>query len=268
MAAAAPVQPVRTRGARDGDGTTDLPRVARSERGLEAFRPIRLRKAADEVVVVLIDAIRGGLFQPGDRLPRERDLALRLEVSRATVREAVAVLQQAGAVSVRRGAGGGMFVESVAGLPHLLSVLHGNADTSVRSVLELRRPLELQAAFLSAERATPDEIAVLWDILGRLERLVADDEEFIRLSMEFHVRIATSARNRALADHLNMVFSQSQIVMAQYPVGHTDLQQSLEIHKRIVSAIESKNRKKIIAALDAHFGALEEYLIGTRLQFP
>jgi hypothetical protein len=51
---------------------------------LAHFRPVRLRKAADVVVDILVDAIRNGLYIPGDKLPRERDLAAHLEVSRTT----------------------------------------------------------------------------------------------------------------------------------------------------------------------------------------
>lgn len=238
------------------------------ERRLEAFRPIRLRKAADEVAAVLIDAIRGGLFQPGDRLPRERDLALRLDVGRATVREAVAMLLQARAVTVRRGAGGGIFVASTARLPELLATIHGRPEASVRSVLELRRPLMLQAALLAAERATPAELAVLREILDRLRPLVDEDDEFTRISMQFHVRIAEFARNNALVEALNSLLSQYQVVLAQYPVGHTDLTESLQTHEQVLAALESNSRGKIVTAIDVHFARIEEYLIGTRLQFP
>ena len=50
-----------------------------------AFRPIRQRRAADEVIAVVADAIRSGLYRPGDFLPRQADLAERLQVSRSVV---------------------------------------------------------------------------------------------------------------------------------------------------------------------------------------
>ena len=57
------------------------------DRGLSAFSPIRIRRASDEVLAVLVDAIRGGLYEPGDALPPERDLAERLHISRKVLNE-------------------------------------------------------------------------------------------------------------------------------------------------------------------------------------
>jgi GntR family transcriptional repressor for pyruvate dehydrogenase complex len=242
--------------------------VVVDDRKLQAFRPIRLRKAADEVAVVLVDAIRGGLYAPGQRLPRERDLAARLDVSRATLREAIAVLAQAGAVSVRRGPGGGIFVESPANLGHLLGQLHNRPGDSVRSIMEVRRALELQALLLAAERATAHEIEQLWELVARLETLVHADAEFVALSIQFHLRIAEISKNQTLADFVRQVFAQYELVREKYPVGHIELEWSIEIHKRLVRAIESRDNDEIIAAHDERLGSIEEYLLGERLKFP
>ena len=73
------------------------------DRGLSEFSPIRQRKASDEVLAVLVDAMRGGLYDIGDLLPPERDLAERLNVSRTVLREAIDALRSEGIVTVRRG---------------------------------------------------------------------------------------------------------------------------------------------------------------------
>src|SRR5687767_14011293 len=86
------------------DSAPALRSLARDgDRGLTAFSPITLRKASDEVLAVLVDAIRGGLYEIGDALPPERDLAERLNVSRKVLRDAIDELRQAGIVTVRRG---------------------------------------------------------------------------------------------------------------------------------------------------------------------
>src|SRR5579859_450210 len=102
------------------------------DRGLSAFRPLLMRTAADEVIAVLANAIGGGLYGEGDLLPRERDLAERLGVSRTVVREALAVLRRAGVVTVRRGVAGGTMVASLAALPQVLSNLHGPSSSTLQ----------------------------------------------------------------------------------------------------------------------------------------
>ena len=50
----------------------------------ELFRPLKIRKAVDEVISVIVDALHSGLIQPGERLPREADMAERPSRSRGT----------------------------------------------------------------------------------------------------------------------------------------------------------------------------------------
>lgn len=73
---------------------------------LGAFQAVRPHRASDEVLAMLLDAIRGGLYRPGEHLPTQVELAARLGVSRGVVREAIEVLRRAGIVSVKRGKGG------------------------------------------------------------------------------------------------------------------------------------------------------------------
>src|SRR5438874_9112974 len=74
------------------------------------FRPVRTGNAFEETVERLLQAIRLGVAGPGERLPAERELANRLNISRVTLREAIRALQESGYVESRRGRYGGTFV--------------------------------------------------------------------------------------------------------------------------------------------------------------
>ena len=143
-------------------------RVDNDDRGLSAFRPVRLRKAADEVLAALVDAIRGGLYKSGDLLPRERDLAEQLEVSRTVVRDAIDTLRQAGVLSVRRGRLGGTQVASTNGLVDVLRHMGGQVVSDLRSILEARRTLEISAALLAARRLSEDDFVELGTLVDLL----------------------------------------------------------------------------------------------------
>src|SRR5829696_424572 len=123
--------------ARSGDD--DRARRPSGDRNLHAIRPISLQKAADAVVAVIVDAIRGGLFEPGDLLPSERDLATQLQVSRNVVREGIDTLRREGVVSVRRGVGGGIRVVAVERLSDVVAGLRGKTHDMMRAALEARR---------------------------------------------------------------------------------------------------------------------------------
>src|SRR3954449_9778575 len=81
------------------------------------LRPVRGHHAFESCVEQLATAIRLGVYPRGSALPAERELAERLQVSRATLREAMAALRQAGLVETTRGRGGGTVVTLKPGLP-------------------------------------------------------------------------------------------------------------------------------------------------------
>ena len=138
----------------------------------------------------------------------------------------------------------------------------------MRSLLELRRPLMLQAALLASERAAAQELDELDALRVELEGLVDDADDFTRVSMQLHIRIAELSHNEALVEALNSLLTQYQVALSHYPVGHADLEGSLQTHECLLQAIGSKERRQIAEALDAHLGRIEEYLLGARLRFP
>jgi GntR family transcriptional regulator len=149
----------------------------------------RIGPAAERIRRQLLDQIHGGLVTPGQRLGAERDLAQELGVSRSTVRQALAALEEADEVRRVPGRGGGTFVRSrkverdlskVVGVPALLrsqgmtsgsrvistgivtpdaataTALHLRADELVVDIVRIRladgTPISLEHVRLPAER--------------------------------------------------------------------------------------------------------------------
>src|SRR6187397_1297767 len=117
--------------------------------------------STEQVVSHVRTLIEGGSLTPGDRLPAERDLALRIGVSRPTVRAGLRALGAMGVVQSRHGSG--TYIPD--GPPMLgseplsfLAALHGFTRTEM---YEARRILEVGVAGLAAERATPEQIAAM-----------------------------------------------------------------------------------------------------------
>src|SRR3954453_11842725 len=119
------------------------------ESSLSTFRPLQ---RYEQIAERLPADIRSGLLAPGERLPAERELARSLEVSRASVREALAALQVQGVVETRPRAGTFVAADAPAGsdVPH---------DASPSAVLEARAQLEPAIARLAAQRGQPDPAA-------------------------------------------------------------------------------------------------------------
>src|SRR5918997_4728625 len=106
------------------------------------FTPVRTRRTFEEAAEQIADKVRAGELRVGDKLPGERDLAVRMEISRPTLREAVRVLADAGVLEVRRGPGGGMFVASDVVPVELVRQRSSDRLSEVEPVLEARRLIE------------------------------------------------------------------------------------------------------------------------------
>jgi len=242
------------------------------EQRLGVFQPIRLQKAANEACIAVLDPLRSGVFTVGDRLPREKDLAKRLEVSVHTVSEALAILEQAGIVEQRRGRYGGTYVVSLANVRKVLASIlassdHSRSQAELRDVLELRRPLELQAALLTAERAGEEEMAQLTRIAEALN-LEQSAAEFRATDVQFHLYLGEASHNPRLRDHLRHYFDEYEPIRDRVPLQHFEQEEVAREQRAYLEAILSRDRERVIAATDEHLGGVEELFLGTRLRFP
>jgi DNA-binding FadR family transcriptional regulator len=155
--------------------------------------------------------IRSGAFAPGERLPSERDLARRLEVGRASVREAIGALQLQGVIETRPGSGSFVAPDALERLPPASALPH---DASPADVLEARELIEPAVARLAAERARGD--AECERLLAAMEASSDPADPGARAGWNesdrlFHRQIAVMTGNPVLAgiaDHIAALMDQ------------------------------------------------------------
>lgn len=163
------------------------------------FATVAPARAVDEIAAQVRRMVAQGQLKPGDRLPSERDLAVRLQVSRNTLREALRTLEHAGLVEMRKGASGGAFVRSgshgviVTGLSDLY---HLGAITP-EQLTEARIWISEIVVRVACERATEEDFARLEQNIEAATRADAAGsfDERQRLHREFHVLLARLTRN-------------------------------------------------------------------------
>jgi GntR family transcriptional repressor for pyruvate dehydrogenase complex len=156
-----------------------------------------------------IEKVKGmivsGELRPGDRLPREADLAQRLGLSRNSLREAVRALTLVRILDVRHG--DGTYVTSLEPdvlLDALSFVVDLHQDRSVLYFLQARRVLEAEAAALAAQNIDEEGLAELRRLI-ETSRDCATAEEFVDNDLAFHRRIAVASGNPVLASLLDTV---------------------------------------------------------------
>src|SRR5215468_2213521 len=167
------------------------------------WRPVRGGNAFEITVARLAQAIRLGMVTTGDQLPPERDLAERLQVSRVTLREAIAALRDAGYLQTRRGRAGGTFVvyrdgSLPAAGPDEAAALAREMGDTLHDALDFRRVIEPGAAALAATRTlSASERAHLTACLAAAADRSAPDRRVA--DSRLHLAIATSGRSPSLA---------------------------------------------------------------------
>jgi DNA-binding FadR family transcriptional regulator len=216
---------------------------------------------ADEAINKIKEMIVSGALRPGDRLPKEADLAERLGLSRNSLREAVKALSMIRVLDVRQG--DGTYVTSLE--PHLLLDLLGfvvdfHTDDAVMHFLEVRRLLEPAATALAAQRMSAGDVEKLQAVLDELgadpsiEALVAND-------LEFHRRIAAGAANPVLSsllDGLSGPTTRARIWRGLTQEGAAA--RTHEQHQAIVDAIAARQPELARSWATVHVAGVEEWL--------
>lgn len=229
------------------------------------LKPVKTKRIYEEIAEQIRSLVTDGQLQPGDRLPSERELAERLQVSRASVREALSALEMMGLLEILSGEG--TFIKEVnidsvvAPLAWMLSL---EKDT-VLELLEVRKILETQAVVLAAGRAEMDELAEMREALEEMK----SDLESGRLGdvadHHFHYAIANGTKNKILVRLMNAV---SDTMQKTLKASRTKLYEREEIpmrlyleHLGIFKAIEDKSPKDACELMLKHLqGVEEEYL--------
>ena len=205
--------------------------------------------------------IVAGELQPGDRLPREADLASRLGLSRNSLREAVKALALIRVLEVRQG--DGTYVTSLD--PPLLMetlgfVLDLHQDASVLEFFEVRRILEPAAAARAALRMPDDEIAGMRALLDDLgDDPSADDQ--LACDVEFHRLLAIGSGNRTLAsiiESLRQPTYRARIWRGLTQTGAVN--RSVAEHRSILDAIAAREPEVAQAWATVHIAGVERWL--------
>ena len=208
--------------------------------------PLRTPPAYAAVVERLRRAVALGFVLPGERLPSERTLAERLEVSRVTIREALRLLQGQGLLVTKRGSGGTVVAAGATSIGRLGE----EYKAEVGEVFEYRLAVETMAARLAAQRGSEENIA---ELLSCQESLAASSDvgSFRRADSEFHLTVALMSGNNMLRQSVEdaRAAAFSWLDLRKFHVVH---ESSIQGHAAIINAITRHDPEEAAAAMAAH----------------
>ncbi len=208
-----------------------LPKAARQGR-VSAAIARRIQKAISE-----------GRLVSGEKLPAERDLAKRLDVSRVSVREAYRSLEELGLLQVKRGAEGGAFISDVDHEPvsRSLSLMLRLGRTSHEELTEARLLLEPPVARLAARRANREDLRRLGELVKKQEQAIKGNGNPRRYDLQFHRLIAECSKNLPLIIVMNSVADLELEAISRIDISREVKKHTIDFHRRIVDAIRRRD---------------------------
>ena len=231
-------------------------------RPLHSERDADARPLVGRVIRALREDIRQGGTPAGARIASEAELARRHSVSRAVVREAVAVLRSEGLLDVRRGVGAFVAAQSTEQPP--FADLSVERLSSVIELIELRIGCEPEAAALAAVRRSAAQLEGLLEAHARIGEALAKGQSTRHADYNLHLRIAEATQNRRFIDLMLL----SKAGMVATGPNRSEPESTLlpanahlqEEHGRIVNAILRRDPEEARAAMRAHLeGSRDRY---------
>jgi GntR family transcriptional repressor for pyruvate dehydrogenase complex len=232
--------------------------------------------STEQVITFVRDMIARGELRPGDRLPAERDLSIKLGVSRPTIRAGLRALAAMGVVKSRHGSG--TYIPS--GPPTLgseplrfLAALHGLPR---EEMYEARRVLEVSAAGLAAKRASAEHMAAIAEEVASLFASIEDPQGFLVHDIRFHRAVAAASGNRIVASLVEMVSALYYEQRRETAARATDrnLRDAADLHRSIYQAIRKHDVEQAQTLMSRHllhsaaYQAQEDQPLGLRAARP
>lgn len=212
------------------------------------MEPRRLYQQIADQIRELIDS---GEFQPGSRLPPERELAQRLGVSRPSLREGLIALEIDGSVEIRMGSG--VYVSTELAQPVTRTKSLGESPTEL---MQARAAIEGTTIVLAASRVDDASLETLRSTLQAMRAEIDAGRKPLDQDRQFHVLIAEQSGNSVLARLIADLFDERHSPMsAQFRVKFEDKDTwtfALQEHEAILAALEAKDPLLAQSAMHSH----------------
>lgn len=229
------------------------------------YKRIKARKIYEEVAEALVEMIKNGDLNPGDKIESVNQLAENFSVSRSAVREALSALRAMGLIEMKQGEGTYIrqFDSSMLQIPIYAAVLMKKED--IKNLLEVRKILEVGVVESAAKKRTAEDLIDIKKALDEMEVATGDEELGEKADFNFHMAIAKASHNDLLINLMNNVSEMMVTTMRETRrlwlfSKHSTWERLYQEHKMIFEAIESQNVEAAKETMLNHLLKVEKIL--------
>lgn len=206
------------------------------------------------------DVINDKNLEPGDKLPSERKLSEKFDVSRGTVRGAIQKLEFFGLLKSIPQSGTFIANIGVIALNGIINDILGLDAPHFKSLVETRILLELKTVRLAALRRTEKDLKDMRDCMEAHAAKVMNGEDAVQEDLLFHLAIAKASDNTTMNMFMLNITPQIIVNFEKYHVCDKDLsQKTIQEHRNIYEAIEKQDTELAKDVMKKHFKVLYQY---------
>ena len=213
-----------------------------------------------DIISKIRDLINFKNLEPGDKLPSERMLSEKFEVSRSNVREAIQKLEFYGLLKSIPQSGTFVANIGVIAMNGMIEDILRLEEPEFKSLVETRILLELKTARLAALRRTDEDLAQIKDALEAYKNKVINGEDAVQEDLLFHLAIAKASGNSTMNTFMLIIIPEIITNFEKYHVCDSSLaQEGIKEHEDIYNAILIQDSKLAKEKMKIHFKALYQY---------
>jgi DNA-binding FadR family transcriptional regulator len=224
------------------------------------FEPFEKDVLPKKIATRLLSLVKEKQLRPGDKLPPERELAVMMQVSRPSLREALQALALMNIIEMRQG--DGTYVTSLE--PELLveplDFVFSLNDSTLLQLFEARKIVEVGIVALAAQRITAAEIQELETCLEKSLKASDNPRAFLEADLELHKRIVTAAQNPLLGRFMDSISQLGLVSRSRTTEIPGLIKQSAADHQAIVAALKAHDPEAARQAMLRHLDNVEQKL--------
>ena len=222
--------------------------------------PVNVPKAADMLAALLREKILAGDLDEGMPLPNERELGNQAGLSRASVREALRILEGEGLITTRIGRNGGSAVvrPSSATIERSVGIFIRGQRIRLEAVLETRSAIEPPSARFAALHRSDADLEQIAKSQAKLEQASAagDIPAYVRANLDWHVQVVRASHNELLIAFISAVSQSVYVATDLDGFNSADVRNSvIQAHRRVMDAIVARDGDAAARRMDRHVGA-------------
>ena len=226
------------------------------------FQPLSPKRNSEEIALQIEESIITRQFEPNERFPSERELAVQFNAGRGVVREALRILEGLGFIYVKPGRDGGIFVKEfdTSKMTRTLIDLVRLGNISIREITETRTIIETSIIESCIDSMRQRDLLALEKNIESCEELIKGKKPLQGEVQDFHRLLASYSKNQLLTYFLNAIVDISNSYVKNKLPGLPLSPTHLDHHRAILDALKKRNLEEAKKAITIHLDSVDKHL--------